>query len=51
MINGMAPPISAAQYKLRSGDRLDWIYLTSNEQYGVYPPGFLLAVGCFKRRQ
>ncbi len=39
MINGMAPPISAAQYKLRSGDRLDWIYLTSNEQYGVYPPG------------
>lgn len=39
MINGTAPPISAAQYKMKSGDRLDWIYLTSNEQYNIYPPG------------
>lgn len=39
MINGVAPPISAAQYKMKSGDKLDWIYLTSSEQYNIYPPG------------
>ena len=42
MINGVAPPISAAQYKMKSGDKLDWIYLTSSEQYNIYPPGVSL---------
>ncbi len=38
-INGVSPPISAAQYKLRSGDALDWIYIVDREQYDIYPPG------------
>ncbi len=33
-INGEMPPLSSVGYKLRDGDRLEWIYVVAKEQSG-----------------